>query len=124
MELPQIKAFMAERFPGYTFSNANPDFDIQAEEEGDSQADEKARDIFCHTWIYLYTYRRLVLSEKPDEILKSLVLLTANERLAEVKRFQEWIYSLSDLDLMTISSSSATGRAHFVPTVAPKGRGS
>lgn len=51
MEIPQIKAFMGKHFPGYRFSIANPDFDIQAEEEGATQADEKARDIFCHTYV-------------------------------------------------------------------------
>ena len=123
-ELKQIQTFFSVRFVGYTFNNANPDFDIQAEDEDSPQADEKARDIFCHTWIYLYSYRRLLLKQTSIEILKSLVLLNATERLAEIKRFQEWLYSLEDEDLISLSffiEGVAVPRI-FEPKVPPKGR--
>ena len=123
-ELKQIQTFFSDRFEGYTFKNANPDFDIQAEDEDSPQADEKARDIFCHTWIYLYSYRRLLLKQSSLEILRSLVLLNATERLSEIKRFQEWLYSLSDDDMISLSTSSslASARTFFEPKIPPKGR--
>lgn len=114
-DLKQIKSFFAARFEGFTFENANPDFDIQAEDAGAPQADEKARDIFCHTWIYLYSYRRIILQQDSMDILRSLVLLTASERLAEIKRFQEWLYSYN-------TGNSTIGQT-FTPRVPPRGRG-
>lgn len=121
-ELEQIKTFFESRFEEYTFKNANPDFDIQAEDEDRPQAEEKARDIFCHTWIYLYSYRRFVLKQDSEDILKSLVLLTATERLTEVKRFQEWLYSLSDQEIIGLSLADNGVHRFFRPKVPPQGR--
>eukprot|EP00940_MAST-03C_sp_MAST-3C-sp2_P000106 g106.t1 len=115
-EYEQIKRFFMQRFDGFSFENANPDFDIQAEDHQAKQADERARDIFCHTWIYLYSYRRLILNEDTMTILKSLVLLSANERLAEIKRFQEWLYAFDD-------TSDVESHIRYAPKKAPKGRG-
>ena len=66
---------------------------LNFQEDGKCDGDE-GLDIYCNTWIYYWVYLRIVRKISPKDIVSQIEIMNSNERLAEIDRFQRYLYDL------------------------------
>lgn len=90
VSLSSIKQFFSSVVKCKSFHLINK---LNFQEDGKCDGEE-GLDIYCNTWIYYWVYLRIVRKISPKDIVSQIEIMNSNERLAEIDRFQRYLYDL------------------------------